>query len=86
MFSPSTLSSATYVILMRTLAPGGRLPTLTVNTSLRRRGRRGEERGGEERVGERRGRQRDGVEREGGGDVKGCTAIYNRQCGLFIPI
>ena len=35
MFSPSTNNSATYVILMRTLAPGGRLPTLTVNTSYR---------------------------------------------------
>ena len=35
MFSPSTNNSVTYVILMRTLAPGGRLPTLTVNTSYR---------------------------------------------------
>ena len=33
MCSPSTTNSATYVILMRTQAPGGKFPTLTVNTS-----------------------------------------------------
>ena len=32
-FSSSTGSSATYVILINTVAPGGMLPTLTVNTS-----------------------------------------------------
>ncbi len=39
MCSPSTASSVTYVILMRTLAPGGKLPTLTVNTSCQRKDR-----------------------------------------------
>ncbi len=33
MSSPSTWSSATYVILIKTVAFGGRFPTLTVNTS-----------------------------------------------------
>ena len=35
MWSPSTTSSATYVILMTAVQCGGRLPTLTVNTSCR---------------------------------------------------